>query len=252
MLVLIIFYGNEVKPTAQVTPEYYCRAQCTLADPEKVSVALTDVAKHLGNLKYIVWEKMLGTVQYIEVGDVSWVVGVAKESISRKEDFTLSPAGGVWSIQQYKGKYTAQSFQPTVLTVQRKLQRVRVQLDWDRGKVLFSDPSNNTPLYTFKHSFTERLWSSHPFQQPWELVQYCRDKGIVFEGYCPLAKGEALTHPKILHLAGKYGRTPCPDLHPLEHTERHRYHPKVHQEGTGSGRTARCLGSVWKPEMWRR
>ncbi|KAJ8274170.1 hypothetical protein COCON_G00087950 [Conger conger] len=215
MLLLIIFYGNEAPPTAQVTPEYYCRAQCILGDPEKVSGALIDVAKHLGNLKYRVWEKMLGTVQYtpvtldpntanpdlslsedltsvrgsgerqqvpdnperldwgwvlgsegfssgrhcwdVEVGGEYWRVGVVKESINRKERVDLSPAGGVWSIVLCNGKYYARTFPPTLLTVQRDLQRVRVQLDWDRGEVSFSDPCN-TPLYTFKHSFNERLF----------------------------------------------------------------------------------------------
>uniref|UniRef100_A0A8C9FQ78 NADP-dependent oxidoreductase domain-containing protein n=1 Tax=Pavo cristatus TaxID=9049 RepID=A0A8C9FQ78_PAVCR len=49
----------------------------------------------------------------------------------------------------------------------------------------------------------------HPFQRPQELVDYCRSREIVFEGYCPLAKGEALTHPSIVQLAKKYGRTPA-------------------------------------------
>nr|XP_021152651.1 uncharacterized oxidoreductase ZK1290.5 [Columba livia] len=49
----------------------------------------------------------------------------------------------------------------------------------------------------------------HPFQRPQELVNYCRSRDIVFEGYCPLAKGEALTHPSIIQLAKKYGRTPA-------------------------------------------
>ncbi|XP_061098746.1 E3 ubiquitin-protein ligase TRIM35-like [Conger conger] len=192
------------------------RAQCTLGDPE-VSGALIDVAKHLGNLKYRVWEKMLGTVQYtpvtldpntahpkrslsedltsvrcsderqqvpdnperfdkwccvlgsegfssgrhcwdVEVGGEIWWVGVVKESISRKGGGYVSPAGGVWSIELCDGKYSALTSPLTLLTVQRDLQRVRVQLDWDRGEVSFSDPSDNTPLYTFKHSFTERLF----------------------------------------------------------------------------------------------
>ncbi|XP_048018184.1 uncharacterized oxidoreductase ZK1290.5 isoform X1 [Megalobrama amblycephala] len=47
----------------------------------------------------------------------------------------------------------------------------------------------------------------HPFQQPLELVEYCRKEDIVFEGYCPLAKGQALTHPAIMELAHKYGRS---------------------------------------------
>ncbi|XP_061098780.1 E3 ubiquitin-protein ligase TRIM35-like [Conger conger] len=204
-------------------------AQCTLGDPEKVSGTLIDVAKHLGNLKYRVWEKMLGTVQYtpvtldpntahpnlslsedltsvrrsgerqqvpdnperfdwrwwvlgsegfssgrhcwdVEVGGEDWRVGVIKESFSRKGRLDLSPAGGVWSIKLIRGEYRAMTSTSTCLTVQRELQRVRVELDWDRGKVSFSDPSDNTPLYTFKHSFTERLF---PFFGTLGTVRIC-------------------------------------------------------------------------------
>ncbi|XP_030630319.1 uncharacterized oxidoreductase ZK1290.5 isoform X2 [Chanos chanos] len=47
----------------------------------------------------------------------------------------------------------------------------------------------------------------HPFQQPRVLMDYCCKEGITFEGYCPLAKGQALIHPTILQIANKYGRT---------------------------------------------
>ncbi len=57
----------------------------------------------------------------------------------------------------------------------------------------------------------------HPFQQPLELVEYCRKENIVFEGYCPLAKGQALTHPSIMELAQKYGLQRVTNMHPLEY-----------------------------------
>ncbi|XP_074545401.1 putative oxidoreductase ZK1290.5 [Halichoeres trimaculatus] len=49
----------------------------------------------------------------------------------------------------------------------------------------------------------------HPFQQPNELINYCRQEGIVFEGYSPLAKGQVLRDPTVLQIAEKHKRTPA-------------------------------------------
>uniref|UniRef100_A0A665TQN0 Zgc:110366 n=2 Tax=Echeneis naucrates TaxID=173247 RepID=A0A665TQN0_ECHNA len=49
----------------------------------------------------------------------------------------------------------------------------------------------------------------HPFQQPNHLIEYCRQEGIVFEGYSPLAKGQALSNRTVLQIAEKHRRTPA-------------------------------------------
>ncbi|XP_062390987.1 zinc-binding protein A33-like [Sardina pilchardus] len=193
------------------------RAQCTLQDPERVSGALVDVAKHLGNLKFRVWEKMQETVQYtpvtldpntahpelilsedltsvrcggrqqlpgnperfdeyasvlgsegfnsgthcwdVEVGEnTAWDVGVMTESTQRKGSY-LSMSGQ-WFVWYYGAAYGARAtpHASTRLTVQQEPQRIRVQLEWDRGELSFSNPDNNTHLHTFTHTFTERVF----------------------------------------------------------------------------------------------
>ncbi|KAL2080941.1 hypothetical protein ACEWY4_022794 [Coilia grayii] len=179
---------------------------------------LINVAKHLGNLKFRVWEKMKDLVQYtpvtldpntahpqlilsddltsvrhsdqvqqlpdnperfdklsnvlgseglesgthcweVEIGDGHfWGLGVRTESSQRKGQFSSS--SGVWSVSHADGKYSADSpSQPhTLLKLKQKPQRIRVELDWDKGKLSFSDLHGNTPLYTFTDTFTETVF----------------------------------------------------------------------------------------------
>ncbi|KAM9488694.1 E3 ubiquitin-protein ligase TRIM39-like [Clarias gariepinus] len=94
----------------------------------------------------------------VEVGDCRcWSVGVMTESAQRKREIIFR--SGIWRMAYSQGEYTAGSTpQPvTPLSLSQELQRIRVQLDWDRGKLSFSDPLTNTHIHTFTHTFTDKL-----------------------------------------------------------------------------------------------
>ncbi|XP_076587376.1 nuclear factor 7, brain-like [Chaetodon auriga] len=192
------------------------RVQCSLSDPQLLSGALIDVAKHLGNLSFTVWKKMKDMVHFspvildpntgsrwlclsddltsvrhgdteqqlpdnperhtkyssvlgsegfssgkhsweVEVGDHPvWNVGLAKESVDRKGEANASPEHGIWCLLHRSGKYT--NVLGKTVTVKKSLQRIRVQLDYDRGEVSFYDPEDMTHIYTHKDTFTEKLF----------------------------------------------------------------------------------------------
>ncbi|XP_028972640.2 zinc-binding protein A33-like [Esox lucius] len=195
------------------------RAQCKLPEPIVASGELIDMAKHLGNLQFRVWEKMLDIIKYtpvilnpntsqpllilsedltsvkqcddndetlhlpdnperfdtlkmvlgsegfrsgthswvIEVGEnTHWSLGVMTGSAQRKGNIE----SGCWQYGFIDGKYKTQcpSGSDTLVTVKQKPLRVRVQLDYDGGKLSFSDPDNKTLLHTFTNTFTEEAF----------------------------------------------------------------------------------------------
>ncbi|XP_028848207.1 zinc-binding protein A33-like [Denticeps clupeoides] len=91
-------------------------------------------------------------------GNTGWLLGVMTESAERKGD--VYSRSGIWYMRYYDGKYRAGSTPnpATLLSFNRKLQKIRVTLDWDGGKLSFSDAVNNTHLHTHTHTFTERVF----------------------------------------------------------------------------------------------
>ncbi|XP_073323097.1 zinc-binding protein A33-like [Pagrus major] len=192
------------------------RVQCSLSDPQLVSGVLIDVAKHLGNLSFRVWEKMKDKVHFspvildpntasgslslsddltsvrrgdtkqqlpdnperntkyanvhgseglssgkhsweVEVGDhPDWNVGLVKESVDRKGERFASPKYGIWCLLHGDGKYI--DVVGKTVRVKKSLQRIRVQLDYDRGEVSFYDPEDTTHICTHRDTFTEKLF----------------------------------------------------------------------------------------------
>ncbi|XP_072890004.1 zinc-binding protein A33-like [Hemitrygon akajei] len=99
------------------------------------------------------WEVEVG-------GKTEWEIGVARETVERKGQFTLSPENGHWTIGlEPEGDlvaFTAPS--ETSLSWREKLQRIGVFLDYEGGQISFYNAGDMSHLYTFCQTFTGRLF----------------------------------------------------------------------------------------------
>lgn len=106
----------------------------------------------------------------VEVGDNShWALGVASESVHRKDrsnsdvnpspalDSDIDPGGGLWTVSLSSGEFWASPGPSTPLRLKRRPTRVRIQLDWERGCLTFSDPGDNALIYRFKQQWSSIL-----------------------------------------------------------------------------------------------
>lgn len=100
-------------------------------------------------------------------GNQEWALGVMAQEAQRKKDIP----SGLWMLRFSRGKFTAfsPSRQTPVPAPRGELWRINVHLDLDRdkGKLVFSDADTDTVIHTFRHSFTDIMF---PYFNTWSNV----------------------------------------------------------------------------------
>uniref|UniRef100_A0A8C1FX03 E3 ubiquitin-protein ligase TRIM39-like n=1 Tax=Cyprinus carpio TaxID=7962 RepID=A0A8C1FX03_CYPCA len=103
----------------------------------------------------------------VQVSGMDWDLGVAIESINRKEEIVLNPDNGYWTIWlRNRTEYAANDCSPVPLTLKEKPVKVGVFVDFEEGLVSFYDVEARYHIYSFTgQSFPGKLY---PYFSPGE------------------------------------------------------------------------------------
>ncbi|XP_029350926.1 tripartite motif-containing protein 35 [Echeneis naucrates] len=122
----------------------------------------------------------------VNVGNnTAWVVGVAKESVKKKEKVSSVLGNGYLCVYFYHKMYFAGTSPLTRLSLKKNPGRITVLLDCDKGRVSFHNADDGSHMYTFKHSITEKV-----FPYFWVGCQQCpltvepREPPVTVAEYC--------------------------------------------------------------------
>ncbi|XP_057184377.1 E3 ubiquitin-protein ligase TRIM39-like [Triplophysa rosa] len=98
---------------------------------------------------------------YYEVqvkGKTQWILGVARESVDRKELIIPTPVNGFWTVI-LRNEYDALAGPSVSLSLSVKPQKVGVFVDYEEGLVSFYEVESRSHIYSYTdQSFTEKLY----------------------------------------------------------------------------------------------
>ncbi|XP_038671642.1 zinc-binding protein A33-like isoform X2 [Scyliorhinus canicula] len=105
-------------------------------------------------------------------GNRGWSLGIAAESVERKDSVSRSPETGFWTIERFHDRFYINSSPESPLPVSQIPGKVGVYLSYESGTVSFYNVDTKSHLHTFTgNKFTEKLY---PFFWILDVYQFMR------------------------------------------------------------------------------
>ncbi|XP_034417719.1 E3 ubiquitin-protein ligase TRIM21-like isoform X1 [Cyclopterus lumpus] len=155
-------------------PELILSADGKQVNHWDVKRSLPDNPERFSHYNFVLGKQSVSSGRfYFEVqvtGKPKWNLGVARESVNRKGNITMTPEYGYWSIWLRNGnQYKALARPSVLLSLKSRPQKVGVFVDYEEGLVSFYDVEDAALIHSFAGcSFKEKLF---PFFSP------CRNDG---------------------------------------------------------------------------
>ncbi|XP_069775363.1 butyrophilin subfamily 1 member A1-like [Narcine bancroftii] len=118
--------------------------------------------------RFMAWFCVLGSEGFasgkhyweVEVtGNRGWRLGVAAESVARKDVVQMVPENGFWSIRRLGNEFCAFTIPETNLRADPIPQKVGVYLSYESGTIMFYGVDTRSHLHTYSgNSFSEKLY----------------------------------------------------------------------------------------------
>ncbi|XP_051276491.1 zinc-binding protein A33 [Dicentrarchus labrax] len=158
---------------------------CLWVSPCRTSVQVGRIQPNLPNNpeRFTRYNIVLGSEAFssgrhyweVEVGSkTAWGLGVATASVNRKEEISLCPDDGFWTLVlrdsgNGNSEYEAcTDSEESLLHPSKPPRRVGVYLDYNRGEVAFYDAGDMSHLFTFYDAkFKEPVF---PYFNPWPII----------------------------------------------------------------------------------